>query len=62
MKGLNLKHIPNFRKNYLLNALENGWIERTIPDKPTDSKQQYRLTDKGADYMHRYNGKKTDSE
>ena len=57
MKVLNLKHIPNFRKNYLMNALENGWIERTIPDKPTDSKQQYRLTTKGADYMAHYNRK-----
>ena len=28
MKDLGLNHIPTFRKNYLNNALENGWIER----------------------------------
>ena len=47
MNALGLSHIPSFRKNYLHDALENGWIERTIPDKPTASNQQYRLTDKG---------------
>lgn len=44
MKDLGLNHIPTFQKNYLHNALEYGWIERTIPDKPTASNQQYRLT------------------
>ena len=51
MKALSLNHRPTFRKNYLHNALENGWIERTIPDKPTASNQQYRLTPKGVLYM-----------
>ena len=55
MKSLGLKHIPTFRKNYLHDALENGWVERTISDKPTASNQQYRLTDKGTEYLSHQN-------
>ena len=54
MNALGLNHIPSFRKNYLHNALENGWIERTVPDKPTSSNQQYQLTDKGLVYMENF--------
>lgn len=39
---LGLKHRPSFRDNYLLPALELGYIEMTIPDKPNSSKQRYR--------------------
>lgn len=42
MKLLGLKHRPTFRDNYLLPALELGYIEMTIPDKPNSSKQKYR--------------------
>ncbi|GAB4346221.1 MAG: helix-turn-helix domain-containing protein [Desulfobulbaceae bacterium] len=45
--ALNLSHRPTFRSNYLHPALENGLIELTMPEKPTSSKQKYRLTDKG---------------
>lgn len=41
---LELKHRPTFRANYLRPALERGWIEPTIPDKPNSRMQQYRLT------------------
>lgn len=51
MKVLGLNHIPSFRKKYLHPAIEKGWIERTIPDKPTASNQQYRLTKMGSDFM-----------
>ncbi len=44
---LNLSHRQTFRKNYLHPALEDGLIERTIPDKPTSRNQRYRLTEKG---------------
>lgn len=43
MKKLGLNHRPTFRKNYLQPAMEAGLIERTLPDKPNSSLQQYRL-------------------
>ena len=42
MELLGLKHRPSFRDNYLLPALKLGYIEMTIPDKPTSNKQKYR--------------------
>jgi ATP-dependent DNA helicase RecG len=46
-KKLTLKHRDSFNENYLKPALESGFIEMTIPDKPRSSKQKYRLTEKG---------------
>ena len=42
MNRLELSHRPSFRKNYLNPALEAHLIERTIPDKPSSSRQKYR--------------------
>ncbi len=42
MELLGLRHRQTFRDNYLLPALELGYIEMTIPDKPNSSKQKYR--------------------
>lgn len=50
-EALRLKHEDNFRIVYLTPALEGGWVEMTIPDKPKSSKQKYRLTEKGATYV-----------
>lgn len=36
-----------FRDQVLKPLLDAGWLEMTIPDKPTSSKQKYRITDKG---------------
>lgn len=47
MHFMNLSHRPNFRKNYLQPAIEQGIIELTIPEKPSSSNQKYRLTPKG---------------
>ena len=44
---LGLKGQANFRDRYLKPALENGFIEMMIPEKPRSSKQKYRLTAKG---------------
>ncbi len=39
MERVGLKHRATFRNNYLLQAIENGYLEMTIPDKPNSSKQ-----------------------
>ncbi len=44
---LGLKDPEHFRKHYLLPALEGGFVEMTIPDKPQSSRQGYRLTPMG---------------
>ncbi len=36
--------------------LEAGWLEMTIPDKPTSSKQKYRLTTRGRDLLAQLEG------
>ncbi|MCK9508275.1 MAG: hypothetical protein M0Q54_07535 [Pigmentiphaga sp.] len=50
-KILKLKDRENFRLNYLKPALDIGFVEMTIPEKPRSSLQQYRLTDKGVNYL-----------
>jgi ATP-dependent DNA helicase RecG len=52
-KALKLSHRPNFRENYLRHAQQQGFIEYTIPDKPTSRLQKYRLTDKGRLFLER---------
>ena len=41
---LNLSDKKHFRLNYIKPALEQRFIEMTIPDKPNSSLQKYRLT------------------
>ncbi|MCW5829630.1 MAG: hypothetical protein KIT79_09985 [Deltaproteobacteria bacterium] len=43
-----IRHRESFQRNYLDHLLNEGWLERTIPDKPNSSRQQYRLTGKGS--------------
>jgi ATP-dependent DNA helicase RecG len=52
-KALRLRGQANFRDRYLLPALNVGFVEMTIPDKPRSSKQRYRLTPAGADYLRK---------
>lgn len=42
MALLKLSHKPTFRKNYVLPALEQGYIEMFHPDSPRSPKQKYR--------------------
>jgi ATP-dependent DNA helicase RecG len=47
LSAVGVKHREHFRKTYVDPLLKYGWIERTIPDKPTSSLQKYRTTEKG---------------
>jgi len=49
--ALNLKGQANFRDRYLRPALDLELVEMTISDKPRSSKQEYRLTDKGKEWV-----------
>ena len=40
-----------FRDQLLKPLLEAGWLEMTIPDKPTSSRQKYRLTEQGRNLL-----------
>ena len=52
--ALNLSHRATFRQNYLHPALEKGYIEYTIPEKPGSRLQKYRLTEKGKTFINLY--------
>ena len=47
---LNLSDREHFRLNYLKQALDQGFIEQTIPEKPNSRLQKYRLTEKGKQF------------
>ena len=36
-----------FRNQVLMPLLKAGWLEMTVPDKPTSSRQKYRTTEAG---------------
>lgn len=50
-KAAEIKDREHFRKHYLEFCLSEGYLELTIPDKPTSSRQKYRLTGKGLELM-----------
>ncbi len=43
-----------FRDQVLKPMMESGWIEMTIPDKPTSSKQRYRTTQLGQQVLEQH--------
>ncbi len=43
-----------FRHQVLYPLIEAGLLEMTIPDKPTSSKQKYRLTDEGRKILEKF--------
>ncbi len=44
----------HFRKTYVETLLEAGWLERTVPDKPTSRLQRYRTTKTGIAVLERH--------
>jgi hypothetical protein len=46
MKRLGLKDRMHFSKEYLTRAIDGGYVEMTIPEKPNSRMQRYRLTNK----------------
>ena len=46
-----LRDRVHFLKAYLGPCLKEGWLERTIPDKPRSRLQKYRLTEKGRAWL-----------
>jgi ATP-dependent DNA helicase RecG len=47
MEGVGRSDRTKFREQVLRPMLEAGWVEMTIPDKPTSSKQKYRISEAG---------------
>ena len=50
-ESFGLKDREHFRKAYLEPLVSAGWLERTIPDKPTSRFQRYRITEKGRKWL-----------
>ncbi|MFV9691714.1 MAG: Fic family protein, partial [Desulfobacteria bacterium] len=61
-EALALRHEDYFREAYLIPAITAGMIEMTIPDKPTSSKQKYRVTEKGHDLLTKQKNGAGDNE
>jgi ATP-dependent DNA helicase RecG len=58
MDAVGISHRPTFLYSYLQPALNAGLVEMTIPDKPRSSKQKYRLTDKGKEWVEQNQAEK----
>jgi ATP-dependent DNA helicase RecG len=50
-KAANISHREHFRSFYIEPLVKSGWVEPTIPDKPTSSQQKYRTTEKGRKWL-----------
>jgi ATP-dependent DNA helicase RecG len=50
-KQLGIKNKNHFLKSYLNPTIAKGLVEMTIPDKPNSSRQKYRLTESGRQWL-----------
>ena len=53
-QALGLKDDEHFRKAYLLRAIDAGFVQMTLPDKPRSSNQRYRLTGAGRLWLKKH--------
>ena len=53
-QSVRLRDREHFVNTCLNPLLEAGLLEMTIPDKPRSSKQKYRLTRKGEEWLKEY--------
>ncbi|WP_420462530.1 Fic family protein [Candidatus Palauibacter sp.] len=51
LAALKLRDVGNLRKRYLRPCLQEGWIEMTIPEKPSSRHQRFRLTAAGRNHL-----------
>ena len=56
MESVGRVNRTKFREQILSPLIENEFVEMTIPEKPTSSKQKYRLTEKGQKELERILG------
>ncbi|MDD4971056.1 MAG: putative DNA binding domain-containing protein [Paludibacter sp.] len=47
LRVANLSSRPTLRRDYITPFIKAGWIEYTLPDTPTSTKQKYQLSFKG---------------
>ncbi len=47
-----------FRDQVIKLLIDQGWLEMTLPEKPTSSQQKYRLTEQGAAMLATQTGNK----
>jgi DNA-binding PadR family transcriptional regulator len=48
-----MRNREHFRQTYLGPLVTGGWLERTVPEKPTSRLQRYRLTAKGRAWLEK---------
>ena len=51
LTALGLRNLGNLRERYLKPCLHAGWIEMTIPEKPSSVNQRFRLTSAGRHHL-----------
>ena len=51
---LSIKNRDYFRTDYLNPAIDQGYVDPTIPDKPNSQNQKYRLTAKGVAFHKKF--------